>query len=215
MKIKMEKKRFLLIGLIGVLCTMVLFTSAIPGSTAYAVVCQYHYKVQAGDTINTVASLYNVNWKKIADANNLTAPYTITPGMNLCIPDTSTTNNNNNNNNNAKNKNKKAPKLEAVGSVSAVTVGVQNFAPKTVYYVRLSPSGNAGSYRIGHLLTNKEGNFTGFFQIPIFAKRTREETLCVKNVWTDDVSCVTYIDPYYIDFPLLAHCSGGERKVGR
>lgn len=49
------------------------------------------YTVVKGDNISSIGKKFNVDWKKIAELNNLKLPYTIYPGDKLKIPSTETT----------------------------------------------------------------------------------------------------------------------------
>lgn len=44
------------------------------------------YEVQSGDTLSSIGEQFNVSWQKIAEANNLSAPYDLTVGDKLTIP---------------------------------------------------------------------------------------------------------------------------------
>ncbi|MFC1651891.1 LysM peptidoglycan-binding domain-containing protein [Patescibacteria group bacterium] len=44
------------------------------------------YEVQSGDTLSSVGEKLNVSWQKIAEVNNLSAPYDLTVGDKLTIP---------------------------------------------------------------------------------------------------------------------------------
>ncbi len=46
------------------------------------------FEVRRGDTLSTIASAYRVNWREMAAANNINAPYTIFPGQRLRVPTT-------------------------------------------------------------------------------------------------------------------------------
>jgi hypothetical protein len=175
---------------------LTLAMSIFPQSQAAAVTCKYKNRLQQGETITYLANLYGVSWTLIADANNMQPPYTISPGQVLCIPAGGT----NNPNTTPNPKKGKAPVLDAVSGLNEVLVSVQNFPKRTSYYVRVSPSGWGVSYRLGVFTTNKEGNFTDWFKLPGYVRRSSTMTLCVKNVWTDNASCVKYKDLIY-NFP--------------
>jgi hypothetical protein len=178
--------------LLSVVLALALLVSALPQTPAAAANCKFKHTVEAGDTINYLANLYSVGWEQIAKANDLLPPYTITVGMVLCIPagtepaNTTT----------EKAKKGKEPTLDVVPQMSHVFVSVENFAPKTSYFVRIFPRTNSVSYRIGVFTTNKEGDFADWFKIPGFMPRSTTMGVCVKNAWTDAVSCVKYEEPW-------------------
>lgn len=47
------------------------------------------YKVNSGDTINSVSDKYNVDWKLLAKANRIRPPYTLQVGSNIKVPGSS------------------------------------------------------------------------------------------------------------------------------
>jgi hypothetical protein len=175
--------------LISITLVCILILSAIPQSQASAVTCKYKHKVLQGETLNYISNLYGISWTKIADANNMQPPYTITPGQVLCIPEGEKSANTTPNP-----KKGKPPVLQVVSGIGAVLVSVENFPKQTSYYVRISPAKWPVSYRLGVFTTNKEGDFTDWFKIPMFVRRAPTMTLCVKNVWTDSASCMKYPD---------------------
>jgi LysM repeat protein len=182
---------------------LTLLLSVFPQSLAAAVTCKYKHKVLQGETLTYIANLYGTSWNKIADANNLKPPYTVAPGQVLCIPegdkDANTTPNS---------KKGKEPVLQVSPGMNEVLVSVENFPKKTSYYVRVSPANSPVAYRLGVFTTNKEGDFTDWFKVPPYVRRSPTMTLCVKNVWTDSASCVKYTDMVYA-FPFLI---GGNCK---
>lgn len=169
-----------------------LLLSALPTMNAAAVTCKYKHTVVAGDTITYIGQLYLVDWLEIAKANNLSAPYALQVGQVLCIPygtepeATKTT------------KDGKTPTLDVVASFDHIFIAVENFAAKTPYYVRMHARSTSLTYRIGNFTTNKEGDWSGWFKVPNYMPRTPEMTVCVKNTWTDAVSCNKYDDPVAI-----------------
>ena len=183
--------------LICITLVLTLMLSAFPQSRAAAVTCKYKHKVQQGETLSYIANLYGISWTLIADANNMSAPYSVTPGQVLCIPASAQ-------NPDLTPNPKKGPKpvLQVQSGLNEVLVSVENFPKRTSYYVRVTPSGWQVSYRLGVFTTNKEGDFTDWFNLPRFISRTSMMTVCVKNVWTDAASCVKYPDLIY-HFPKI------------
>jgi len=192
--------------LLSIFLILTILASLLPQSPAAAVVCKYKHKVLEGETLIYIGNLYQVYWLNIAKANNIQPPYNVAPGTILCIPggeDAGT----------AQTKKKKEPVLIVSSSMGHVLVSVENFSPKTTYYVRLYPSDRSLSYRIGHFTTNKDGDYTDWFKIPIWMHRTATMSVCVKNVWTDAVSCVGFADAVGNLIPYIFRKCGG--KEGR
>lgn len=195
MSIDRERPRFsrVLVSVISAALILALVVGAMPTSTALAAKCKFKHTVAAGETLISIAALYQVNWYEIAEANNLGPPYALAVGQILCItggtkPGDAAEE--------GKKKTGKEPALYAVPGIGNMLVSVENFSPRTTYYVRLTPRGIGLSYRIGHFTTNKEGDFTGWIDVPGFVRRSDMLTVCVKNVWTDAVSCITVADLY-------------------
>jgi len=178
--------------LLSVVLALALLVSALPQGPAAAQNCKVKHTVEAGDTIQYLANLYSVGWEEIVNANDLLPPYTITVGQVLCIPGAS----NPASKSTEKAKKGKEPTLDVVPQISHVYVSVENFAPKTSYFVRIFPRNYNVSYRIGVFTTNKEGDFADWFKIPGFVPRNANMGVCVKNAWTDAVSCVKYEEPW-------------------
>ncbi len=167
-----------------------LLAGLLPQTSVEAVTCKYKHTVQAGDTVYYLANFYQISWQEIAEANNLNAPYAITVGQVLCIPGGSATTTT------TSKKNKAEPKLVVVPALSHIYVSVENFLPKTPYYVRISDRRTGKSFRIGNFKTNKDGDYETWYNVPIYMTRSPDMEVCVKNTWTDAVSCVRYADEY-------------------
>jgi len=188
------------VAMLSIILVLTLLVSGLPQSRAAAVKCKYKHTVQAGETLMYLGSLYQIKWQDIAEANNITQPYAITAGQVLCIPYGATTITT------TTTKKGKEPKVVIVPSLGSVLVSVEDFPKKMSYYVNVSPMGVSGSYHIGHFTTNKEGDFTGWFNIPSDVPQTAQMKLCIKNVWSDAVSCFTYTDPYMVPVYLYPTC---------
>lgn len=182
----------LIVLTLSIMIVLTLLVSAIPQSAAMAVTCKFKHKVLQGETLIYIGDLYTVDWLKIAKANNLNPPYTVIAGQVLCIPEgekpanTTTTTTTKG----------KGPSVQIVPGLNRVLVSVENFAKKTTYFIRITPSNNKVTYHLGQFTTNKEGDATNWFRVPNYANRTPTMTLCLKNAWTDAVSCVKYDDIY-------------------
>jgi hypothetical protein len=187
--------------ILSVTLMITLVLSGLPQYEAAAVTCKYKHTVQAGETLMYLSSLYQVKWEDIAKANKLSQPYTISAGQVLCIPygeNTTTT---------TKTKKGKEPIVTISPSMGYILVSVENFPKKMSYYVKITPTGVSNSYHIGNFTTNKEGEYTGWFKLPLSIPRTANMKLCIKNVWSDAVSCFTYTDPYIVPVYLYPRCS--------
>ena len=193
---KIENKKILQSRMVvSVICAsliLALVAGALPTSSAQAVACKFKHKVEAGETLIYIGFLYQLNWYDIAEANDINPPYTLTVGQKLCIPGGSKPSTTTSTSKSDKNK----PTMTVIPGVGHILLSVENFSAKTVYYVRIFPGNWPISYRIGHFKTNKEGDYTNYFNVPSYVPRSAVMKVCVKNVWTDKASCINVNDLY-------------------
>lgn len=75
-----------------------------------------------------------------------------------------------------------------------VNIQVKNFPGQETYYIRAG-EGNFYQtrtwYRIGRIRTNKNGIANASFRLPKKLYDINQITVCVKDVWNDDVLCQT------------------------
>jgi LysM repeat protein len=211
-----SKERNLRRGVVltSVFLVLALLVSALPQTPAAAatVTCKYKHTVLEGETLSYLGNYYQISWQKIADANRLQPPYAISAGQVLCIPEGSNTTGSSSSTTTGK-KSKKEPVLQAILELGSISVGIENFAPKTPYYIRLFPTGEGVSYRIGNFTTNKEGDVAARFRIAPNLPLSREMTVCVKNTWTDAVSCIRVFPPAaYAAFYMGHPCHNKEGR---
>lgn len=163
---------------------------------ANSVECIKSHTVKAGDTLGKLAVEYKVSLTEMANANQLTAPYTIYVGQSLCVPKAGTV--------------PQTPSPTAVpGAVSSanftvtrssdkLTVQIKNFPKNTDYFVRARSAqaqGPGAWERIGSLQTDKNGAATSVFTLG--SKDLKNASLlsvCVKNVLTNDMQCTTSVN---------------------
>jgi hypothetical protein len=192
-----NKKRSLRLVGVGISLVIVLafLIGAAPQIPAAAQTCKYKHTVQPGETITYIADLYSTSWEDIADANNMQPPYTIIVGTVLCIPE-GTSPGNVTPVGTGTPTGKKGATLSVVPSLGHIFVSVEGFPKKTSYYVRVFPRKGSWDYPpIGHFTTDKNGSFADWFKLPNSIPWDPNMGVCVKNVWTDAVSCVKYDNP--------------------
>lgn len=175
------------------LLSLAAFAFVNPVSAAAA--CAFRHKVQAGETVSSIAALYDADWLDIVEANDLKDPYTLQIDQVLCIPegtkpseaDTGTGE-----------ETKDAQKVEAIIGFSSIFVELNKLSKNTVYNVRLGNSNNSYLITLGRLKTDKNGNAEGWFRIPNrnFLS-TQSSQVCAKNVWTDEIGCVLVQNPLW------------------
>ncbi|MEW5869471.1 MAG: LysM peptidoglycan-binding domain-containing protein [Chloroflexota bacterium] len=206
---------------VNLLIVLALVLALVPQNTAQAAACKFKHKVKGGETLTSIAALYNYDWKEIAEANELKEPYVLTVGQVLCIPGgtkptgTTTTTTTTGETKKAK------PTVTIVSSLRHVFVQVTNFPKYITYYVKVYTKNDPyNPERIGRLRTNKSGAYEGWFPLPVTLDQTKIMTLCLKNVWTDDTACVDYNATFYdYEFPEVGvvpiHVIGEIEKLGR
>jgi LysM repeat protein len=78
----MKTKRILM----ALLAVIILLTSAgLTFQPAQAASCSSYHFVSHGQTLSWIGRYYGVNWKYLADINNIPPPYKIFPGQRICI----------------------------------------------------------------------------------------------------------------------------------
>jgi LysM repeat protein len=195
--------------MVSVVLLVSMLMSALPQMDASAVTCKYKHTVAQGETLMYIGNLYTVDYLEIAKANNLQPPYVVTAGQILCIPSGTAPANGAGT---TKGDNKAKPTLDIQIQMGHVYVSVENFAARTSYFVRMYARNNGVSYRIGNFTTNKEGDWAGWLKIPQELPRERIMQVCVKNAWTDAVSCARQTDQTFIQSVYIkSYC----RKEGR
>jgi LysM repeat protein len=196
-----------------ILLVLAVSLSVFPVQGVQAAACKFKHKVEPGETLIYIGQLYQYDWQKIAEANNLKEPYILTPGTKLCIPGgekptpttTVTTNADGTTTTKAK-----TPTLTVGPGINHVYIKVENFPKFMVYNVRIYPIAGHGwlppnaplppagvaEYVIGRIRTNKNGFYEEWMRIPNYVPRHYVMVLCLKNVWTDHIGCLKYDNPW-------------------
>jgi len=170
----------------------VLLPQQLNGVVALAATCSTNYTVQSGDTLSSIALKYNVTVQELASANDLKEPYQIFVGESLCIPASA------------------AVTPVATGTATAtspgftidagsdpytVVVTTAKLPKKTSYLVSLNRTGSrfTSKIKLGTMKTDKNGVATRTFRIPNKYRNAESLSICLKNAWTDDVQCNSFI----------------------
>ncbi len=188
----------LLYRVISLLVVLSLFLAFLPAEPVAAGKCKFKHKVKAGETLISIAELYQYDWKLIAEANDLKEPYVLTVGQVLCIPGGTKPSGTTSSTTVAAG-DKKTATLTAGPSYRHVYIKAENFPKYIVYYVQVRVENDPVPYKVGRLRINKQGFYEGWFHIPLYVDQTPKMVACLKNAWTDKLSCVQYDNPYYDD----------------
>jgi spore germination protein YaaH len=170
----------------------VLLPQQLTGAVALAATCSTNYTVQSGDTLSSIGLKYNVTVAELAAANDLKEPYQIFVGQSLCIPASANA----------------TPvatgtatatgpgfKIDAGSDPYTVVITTAKLAKKTSYLVSLNRTGTryTSKIKLGTMKTDKNGVATRTFRIPNKYRNSESLTICLKNAWTDDVVCNSFI----------------------
>jgi murein DD-endopeptidase MepM/ murein hydrolase activator NlpD len=128
---------------------------------------QYHI-VARGETLSRIAQFYGINWRDLADYNNLTDPNLIYLGQKLSLtPQAAST---------SQSPTSTVPAIEfiSVKRNHSVTVKVTNFPDNDTLRVAMGSSGSKGidGIRVGTVSSGEDGSFTDTFDIPASLKDT-------------------------------------------
>lgn len=181
---------------LGLLIILTLLMTSIPQRQPVIAACSYHYKVQAGDSLYIIASLYDVTLTELADANKLKEPYMIYVGQVLCIPpgaskpepteSSTTTTTTTGSTSTSK---KEAFTAFSIGGI--IWIGMANFEKEQYYYVKVYGAGpsywNYPYHKLGIFKTDKEGKYGAWYKLTPEIRDTYRLTVCVKNAINDDL----------------------------
>lgn len=180
---------------LGLLLILTFLMTSIPQKQPAIAACSYRYKVQGGDSLYKIASLYSVTLTELADANKLKEPYMIYVGQVLCIPPgatkpqateaaaTTTTTET------TAAKSKEAFTTFSIGGF--IWVGMANFTKEHFYYLKAYGAGpgywNYPNYQLGIFQTDKNGKYGAWYRLPPEIRDKYRLTICVKNAINDDL----------------------------
>lgn len=196
---KNNKKRILVKSTLVFMSAMMVVSVLAAGfvQPAFAQKCKFRHTVEPGETVSSIAVLYGIEYTEVAEANNLKEPYVLQVDQVLCIPagskpdevvsDNGTTTTTTG-----------GPSIEALFGLASIYVEVNSLAKSTVYNLQVGNYPGVYTTKIGRFKTDQTGNFEGWFLLPRFYYLQREKAqVCVKNVWTDEVGCSIFDNPYY------------------
>jgi hypothetical protein len=141
------------------------FSAAAFVQPAAAVTCKFRHKVEAGETVSSIAALYGISWLDIVEANNLQEPYVLQIDQRLCIPSGTQPSDTGE----IEDGETGGPSLDALIGFRSILVEVNGIAKNTVVNLRVGKSHD-------------------YIQ-------TKYAKVCIKNVWTDEIACEIFLNP--------------------
>jgi LysM repeat protein len=190
-KIKYTHIRTFAAKIVSLFLVMVIVLAALPQSSMAATVlgatdasCKTTYTVKSGDYLIKIANAYDVDWRDLADANDLKSPYVVYSGLKLCIPrgsssgstgTTSTTST--------------AAKITVTKSKNTITISSSKLPTNNTYFVKVDNANNKKLewYRVGILKTGKQSSVKESFKLPDALRNTSSVNVCLKNMSNDAV----------------------------
>jgi hypothetical protein len=168
--------------------------------------CKFRHTVEPGDTLTSIADLYQTDWQEIAEANDLQEPYVLQIDEKLCIPNgvkpgTDTDTDTDSTTTPISDEEGSSAGITALLGFYSMLLEVKNLEDNTVYNVRVGDHPDEYLFTVGRLKTDDNGNYKGYFNLPSLIG-TKKAQVCVKNVWTDEIGCALFENPaFYYNIP--------------
>ena len=162
------------------------FSAAVLVQPAAAATCKFRHSVEAGETVSSIAALYEISYLDVVEANNLQEPYVLQIDQKLCIPSGSKPSDTED----AEDGESGGPSLEAIIGYRSILVEVIGIAKNTNVNLRVGNYPSNNMVTIGSFKTNDNGHYKGYFTLPDYNYlQSRNVLVCIKSVWTDEVAC--------------------------
>jgi spore germination protein YaaH len=146
-----------------------------PAQAATSAVCEDTHTVKSGDTIYNLAKKYETTVNKLARANDLEKPYTLTVGQSLCIP---------------------APRQpssnytwSAVLSNGQVTVTGEKFKKNHPFHIKVREDLDSPWVKLGKVTADKSGELEKKFTLNKSLSNASVLYVCLKDGVTDYLDC--------------------------
>jgi spore germination protein YaaH len=165
--------RFIQVALAIVIAFAVL--AAAKPQSAQAASCKDTHTVKAGESIYSIAKKYETTPYKIAQANNMEKPYTVTVGEQLCIP--------------------KLPEPSSDYSWTAtlkngkVSVTGEDFKKSWSFFIKVREDLDEPWYKLGKVVTNKSGIIDEEDKLPKDLTNAKILYVCLKDGVTNYLDC--------------------------
>jgi len=134
-----------------------------PSQSEITPACSTYHTVRWGESLFRIGLQYNLTWKPIASANNLSNPNLVLAGQVLCIPNVAPTST-------WQYQKSKTPTFEMLSVVrnKRVTIQTNNFPPHRSFVVTMGRYGTKGinGFEVTTTDTGIGGSFTAAYSIP-------------------------------------------------
>ena len=181
---------------IGLLLAMTLILASAPqpamavsGVAATDAACKETYTVKSGDYLVKIADAHDVDWRDLAEANDLEAPYVVFVGMKMCIPAKSGSGSGSSGGTTSGSSGKAS--FTAVKSQNSLVISTSSFPTKSSYYVKVDDARNNRLewHKIGTLRTGNETAVKVTLKLPDELRNSNSFLVCLKNVYSDAQIC--------------------------
>lgn len=183
MELEMKKQPVLsriAIGSLSVILMLSILWAAFP-QTAHAgslfVSCKKNYVVKPGESIYRIARVQEVSVYHLAKANNLEAPYRVTVGMSLCIPEEPKPSSN--------------FSWTATYSGDKITINGTNFKKQHPFFVKVRENDISPWYKLEQTTTDRNGVMSAKQNVPKNLLKKPMLSVCLKDGVTDYLTCKT------------------------
>ena len=161
---------------LSALLSVSLLAGAFPSSALAAdATCAKTHTVKAGESIYRISKDEDVPVNRIANANNLEAPYKLVVGQKLCIPGTPEASSNF----------KWTPTYDG----NQVTVTGTNFKKTYPFFVKVRENDTSKFSKLGKAVTAKDGTMDFKKKVPSSLTDLPKVTVCLKDGRTNFLTC--------------------------
>lgn len=151
------------------------FMAAARPQPAQAAVCEDTHIVKSGDSIYKLSKKYEVSVNKIARANNMERPYSLTVGDEICIPK------------------EPAPSADytwtAVVKNGKVFVTGESFKKSWPFFIKVREDFTEPWYKLGKVVTSKKGVMDEEDKLPKNVAKAPILFVCLKDSVTNYLDC--------------------------
>lgn len=161
---------------VTVILVLAVISAALPQQVS-AASCKAYYTVQKGDKTGTIARMYGLKWIEIAAANNLSKPYGLEEGQQLCIPFKHSVTLKNN--------------ITVRNMNNLIKITAADFPTAGSYYVKVRDitAGPGKWYKLGNMKISQNRAVTREYLLPKQLNSSIFFQVCLKNGTTNELIC--------------------------